>query len=88
MKKLLVAPLLLGLAACDMPVNPIVSDYNGDSVTIVTSSLSNAEEARRLSLEEANNICRRGHRKRAEYVSTRTNPNTYENSNLFLCLND
>ena len=84
---LVISASALALAGCDMPANPVVAEYNGDSVTIVTSSFSNQEEARAKSQAEANRICQRGHRKRAEYVSTRTNPQTYEQAHLYLCLN-
>ena len=86
MRNLLLPVLILPLAACDFPANPVVAEFNGDSVTIVTSQLSNAEEARAAAQAEADRICQRGHRKRAEYVSTRVNPQTYENYNLYLCL--
>ena len=46
MRNLLLPVLILPLAACDFPANPVVAEFNGDSVTIVTSQLSNAEEAR------------------------------------------
>lgn len=75
---------LLTLAACD--VAPIVSEYNGDSVTIVTSSFQTTEAALPAAQAEADRICKTGGKTRAEYASTRTNPNTYENFNLFLCL--
>lgn len=87
MKKITALLALAALAACDITASPIVSDYNGDSVTIVTSQFVSRDEALAASLEEAERICRKGHRKRAEYVSTRSNPNTYENADLFLCLN-
>lgn len=85
MKKTLTALAgLLALAACDVP--PIVSDYNGDSVTIVTSSFQTREASLPAAQAEADRICQTGGKTRAEYASTRTNPNTYENFNLFLCL--
>jgi hypothetical protein len=87
MKKILSLAALTALAACDIPATPIVSDFNGDSVTIVTSSFTNRKEALAASTAEAQRICEKGHKKRAEYVSTRGNPNTYENADLFLCLN-
>ena len=76
------------LAACvpSVPPNPIVSEYNKASVTIVTSSLSDLAEANKAAQAEAERICRTGGAKRAEYASTRFNPTTYENSNLYLCL--
>lgn len=87
MNKIISLFALTALAACDLPATPIVSNFNGDSVTIVTSSLANRQEALSASLVEAERICRKGHKKRAEHVSVRYNPNTYENADLFLCLN-
>lgn len=87
MRKVMPLIALTALAACDIAANPIVSDFNGDSVTIVTSQFTNREEALAASTAEAQRICEKGHKKRAEYVSTRGNPNTYENADLFLCLN-
>ncbi|SMX34624.1 hypothetical protein [Actibacterium lipolyticum] len=75
---------LFALAACDVP--PIVSDYNGDSVTIVTSSFQSRETSLPAAQAEATRICQTGGKTRAEYASTRANPNTYEYFNLFLCL--
>lgn len=87
MKKVIPLVVLTALAACDITANPIVAEFNGDSVTIVTSQLVNRQEALAASTVEAERICSKGHKKRAEYVSTRANPNTYENADLFLCLN-
>jgi hypothetical protein len=87
MKQFIPLAALVALTACDLPVEPIVSSYNGDSVTIVTSQLVDRKEALAASTVEAERICRKGHKKRAEYVSTRANPNAYENNDLFLCLN-
>ena len=87
MKKIILLFALTALAACDLPASPVVSSYNGDSVTIVTSQLANQEEALSEALEEAERICRKGHKKRAEHVSKRSNPNAYEDIHLFLCLN-
>jgi len=78
---------LTALSACGLPADPIVSDFNGDSVTIVTSQFANRDEALSASLQEAKRICSKGSKKRAEHVSLRSNPNTYENADLFLCLN-
>ncbi len=75
------------LVGCGFPVNPIVSDYNGDSVTIVTSAFSDQKEVKQKTQAEATRICAKGHKKRAEYASTRTNPDTYEQSHLYICLN-
>lgn len=74
------------LTACSLPATPIVADYNGDSVTIVTPAFANATEARQKAQAEADRICVKGHKKRAEYASTRSNQQTYEQHHLFLCL--
>ncbi|MEJ6394379.1 hypothetical protein V8J82_14010 [Gymnodinialimonas sp. 2305UL16-5] len=76
---------VLALSAC-VPTNPIVSDYNGASVTIVTSQFADREQAAQAAQAEATRICRTGGSQRAEYASTRANPQTYENFNLYLCL--
>ncbi|APX17688.1 hypothetical protein [Phaeobacter inhibens] len=86
MKKALIVFSLLGATACAIPATPIVADYNGDSVTIVTSQFSERASALAASTKEAERICQKGHKKRAEHVSVRANSNTYENSDLFLCL--
>lgn len=74
------------LAACSLPVTPIVADYNGDSVSIITPAFANAAEVKQKAQAEADRICIKGHKKRAEYASTRTNQQTYEQHHLFLCL--
>ena len=78
--------LIAIVATACAPANPIVSDFNGHSVTIVTSAFTPVEEAKAAAQAEATRICRTGGKSRAEYASTRSNPQTYENSNLYLCL--
>lgn len=80
------ASLLVLLSACDIPANPIVSEFNGDSVTIVTSGFADQSSVKQKSQLEASRICAKGPNKRAEYASTRTNPDTFEQSHLYLCL--
>ena len=75
---------LAALAAC-VEAEPIVSDFNGDSVTIVTSDFDSKEYQLQTSKAEADRICGKVKR-RAEYASTRHNSQTYENANLYLCL--
>lgn len=82
-KALTIAFLATGLAACG--VEPIVSDFNGSSVTIVTHSWDNEEHQRSTAQAEATRICEKVG-KRAEYASTRLDPNTSQNYNLYLCL--
>lgn len=74
----------MALSACDV-TEPIVSDFNGDSVTVVTAGFDSVEYQRRTAQVEADRICGKVG-KAAEYASTRTDPNTYQNSNLYLCL--
>ena len=74
------------LTAC-APNVATVSDFNGDSVKIQTNQLAaNGEEAKANAQIEADRICSKGHKKRAEYASTRTLPNDYIDEHLFLCL--
>lgn len=72
------------VAGCGEP-NPIVADFNGDSVKIQTHAFDNADEARASATAEAQRICQKGHKKRAEYASSRNLPN-YIVEHLFLCL--
>lgn len=96
MKRVLISGIfLLGLGACAVP-EPAVSSYNGDSVTVQVHSnitLLPVEEQQATYAKmqnQANYICSKGHKKRAEYTSTRTVPvNQYESyqERLYLCLN-
>ena len=71
---------LLALAACTPPT---VINYNGDSVTILSSSAQVNHEI----WSEAQRICRdRG--LNAEYAASRTSPATWESAHLFLCLHN
>ena len=76
----------LGLTAC-MPVQPVVSDFNGASVKIQRQTLvsDTEDEAKAKSLAEATRICQAGGKVRAEYASTRALPD-YTVEDLFLCL--
>jgi starvation-inducible outer membrane lipoprotein len=73
----------LSLTACVTPP-PVVADYNGDSVTVATLALTSSEPTPEAEAE-ATRICRAGGKNRAEYASTRVNPN-YEAMHLYLCL--
>ncbi|MBF9042982.1 hypothetical protein HKCCE4037_06570 [Rhodobacterales bacterium HKCCE4037] len=84
MKKLFFVVLACLASAC-VPPAPIVAEYNGASVTIVTSQFAGAGAAE-AAQAEATRICRTGGATRAEYASTRPNAQTYENFNLYLCL--
>ncbi|WP_298294458.1 hypothetical protein [uncultured Litoreibacter sp.] len=85
MKKCFVGLIsVLAISACDV-TEPIVSDFNGDSVTVVTGGLDSKEYQRETAAKEASRICGKVGKK-AEYASTRSDPNTYQNYNLYLCL--
>lgn len=75
------------LASCG-PAVPVVSDYNGDSVKIQMDTMhaEKPEVARAKAQAEAESICQRGHKKKAEYVSMRP-IGDYKIEMLFLCLN-
>lgn len=77
---------IAGLSACQMENTPIVTDYNGDSVTIIRPSFIPRAEAIAQTTAEAQRICQKGHKKSAEHVSARTNPGTYETSDFFICI--
>lgn len=72
------------IAACDV-TEPVVSDFNGNSVKIATSSFDTMEYQRKTAGAEASRICGKVGKK-AEYASTTTNPQTYQSINLYLCL--
>ncbi|MEM7438092.1 MAG: hypothetical protein AAF393_00730 [Pseudomonadota bacterium] len=86
MNKIYLVAALAAISGC-VPASPVVSNFNGDSVTIVTSTLTERNQALAASQQEANRICQKGQKKRAEYASTRTNAEKYEDSHLYLCLN-
>jgi hypothetical protein len=83
-KLLLPACGLLILAGCTEP-EPIVSDFNGDSVKIVTSQFAKQDEIEAKALAEADRICKTRSRK-AQYVSKRSYSNEYTDERLYLCL--
>lgn len=84
MKKVIALAAFFPLAACIDP-NPTVADYNGDSVKIQTHQMADATKAAAVAQAEANRICSKGSKKRAEYASTRQLPN-YVSEHLYLCL--
>lgn len=84
MNKLALSLALLTLAAC-IPADPIVSDYNGSSVKIVTSAFADVADVKAETQKEADRICAKNNR-RAEYASTMTNSQTYDEEHLYLCL--
>ncbi len=90
----------LMLTACSVTVDqisPAVSQFNGDSVSMQLNGnlydLASADvksNALAAADQEATRICQKGHKKRAEYTSTRTIPTSqygYVAERLYLCLN-
>lgn len=79
---LAVVPLLSACAEAD----PVVSDFNGDSVKIQQSTIMTVPDASRPEIVEiANKTCGAKGRK-AQYASSRVGPNAYYSDHLFLCL--
>ncbi|MBN2631595.1 MAG: hypothetical protein JXR75_13775 [Rhodobacteraceae bacterium] len=64
---------------------PVVSDFNGDSVKIQSDAFLAPKQSAETDAE-ALRICRAGGKRRAEYASTRQLPN-YISEHLYLCLN-
>lgn len=94
-KVMLLTAIPVLLTACDVPLEPVVSSFNGDSVEIQLPNVSfqsadTMAAARQKSDAMAADICKRGPNKKAEYVSTRTIPtaNAYVSNvnHLYLCL--
>lgn len=71
------------LAAC-VPSQPIISDYNGDSVKIAMDNFLGGGTRNAESDAEAARICAKGG-KTAEYASTR-GLDEYTLEHLYLCL--
>lgn len=82
MKIQIILASALALSACD--VRPVVSGFNGSSVSIQTSAFTPVKEAKASTQAEANRICGKVG-KRAEYASTRALPD-YNSEHLYLCL--
>ena len=85
MKKLFALPLICAPLLGCVEAQPIVSDYNGDSVKIVTSQFDSLEYQRASAQKEADRICAVGGKK-AEYASTLHDNQNYQSHNLYLCL--
>lgn len=81
------APLiaLLFIAACVPPGEPIVSDYNGDSVKITMYNAFGEGGRSAATDAEALRICQRGGKRVAEYASVRQSAE-YQVEHLYLCL--
>ncbi len=77
--------VFLALVGCAEP-DPLVADFNGDSVKIQQSTAlrgANADDPKVIA--EANKICAT-RKRRAEYASTLMNAGNYTATHLFLCL--
>lgn len=84
MKSVFALPVILALAACATPQEPIVAAFNGDSVNIIQPAFTTATPEQLQA--KADSICQRGHKKYAERVSARTLPDYGGTDYLFLCL--
>ena len=73
---------VLTLSACVVP--PIVTEFNGDSVTIQGADFTYDDSLKTLYKAEADRICGKIG-KRAEYASSRAVPG-YVMQHLYLCL--
>lgn len=85
MKNLIALALIASLSAC-VTAAPLVTDFNGDSVKIQTDAFAPLEQQKATATAEAQRICAKGSKKRAEYASTVNNSQTYTATHLFLCL--
>lgn len=86
MKPLTPFVLIALVAGCVPTGAPIVADYNGDSVKIQTNGFISMDAQRAMADPEALRVCRAGGRSRAEHASYISNPQTYANTHLYLCL--
>ncbi len=84
MKNLIVV-LAAGLALSACASEPVVSSFNGDSVSIIEPALASLSDE--VLLSKANEICSRGNKKKfAEVVSKRKLQDLEGTEYLFLCL--
>lgn len=97
MKRTLTALALIGtVSGCMAPqVDPVVSQFNGDSVSIeipIGENFMQADQRAEVRAEahaEADRICRKGSRKRAEATSVRYTPTSQYSgytTYMYLCL--
>jgi len=77
--------LALTLAACVPAGEPIVSDYNGDSVKIAMENYFGEGARSEATDAEALRICQKGGKRTAEYASVRQSAE-YQVEHLYLCL--
>lgn len=75
---------ILTLTGC-VEQKGVVSSFNGDSVALQEPNLFGTTAPNALTDAEAERICQRGGKQRAEYASTRALPN-YVVEHLYLCL--
>lgn len=75
----------IALAACVPAGDPIVSDYNGDSVKIAMNNVFGEGGRSAATDAEALRICQRGGKRIAEYASVRQS-GEYQVEHLYLCL--
>lgn len=75
---------LLALTAC-VPSEPLVSDYNGDSVKLVQANWAGEGVRNSVSDAEALRICRAAGKQKAEFGSSRM-INDIQIEHLYLCL--
>ncbi|MCU0826605.1 MAG: hypothetical protein MUE52_04200 [Tabrizicola sp.] len=78
-------PALLTLSACVPAGEPLVSDYNGDSVKIAMTNWAGEGVRSDITDAEALRICNKGGKRTAEYASSRM-VNDYQLEHLYLCL--
>jgi hypothetical protein len=83
----LFAVTIVALAGCGelTPSQPIVSDYNGDSVRIQQMNILGEGFRSEVTDAEATRICQRGGRQTAEYASYRALPDGNV-EHLYLCI--
>lgn len=82
-RALLISALLFATAS---DAEPVVTAYNGYSVTIQNSSLDEAKNSPETDAE-ADRICKAGGKGRAEHASSHRVLDTYVDEHLYLCLN-
>ena len=87
MKTFLFACILTATGGCAHHIKPVVTQYNGDSVTVATSQVHKRRWALAAATGEADRVCQQGHGKRAEHASTRKAAGEGKTFDLFLCLN-
>ena len=85
MRTLVLPACLFALTACVPAGQPIVSDYNGDSVKIAMDNIFGEGVRSEATDAEALRICQKGGKRTAEYASVRQS-SEYQVEHLYLCL--